>query len=256
MIIATIPVYNDAKILAQSVRAVAFHLTEFGEDGVIVIADDGSTDRTNQIARTIVGGHADTRSSMEYVRLEKNSGRGKVLTTAWSRIQGDTYLFLDSDLSTDMRDFSRLIRGIGAGYDLVTGSRYLPESRVERPPLRRFVSIGYNLLVRTLFRDGIADHQCGFKAFSARLIKELLPSCKDGRWFWDTEMIVLAKLNGYPVKELPVVWKEKKGMRTPIRRLMQDVYLLGKGLLSLWWRIYTNPVMIRRIFCQHSKHTS
>ena len=61
---------------------------------------------------------------------------------------------------------------------------------------------------------------------------------KSDSWFWDTEVIVLAKKMGLPIKEIPVDWVEKKGRRTPLKRLLRDVWLHGMGLLTLFYRVY------------------
>jgi len=51
-------------------------------------------------------------------------------------------------------------------------------------------------------------------------------------------MVVLAKKLGYKVSEIPVEWREMKWTRTPIRRLVKDIYMLGKGLITLFIRVY------------------
>ena len=57
-------------------------------------------------------------------------------------------------------------------------------------------------------------------------------------WFWDTEVIVIAKRMGFKIKEIPIDWEEKKGSRTPLKRLLRDVWLHGTGLLTLTYRVY------------------
>ena len=233
-LIVTIPVYNDAQILAHSVGITNVTLSHFGYNYLLVLADDGSTDATYQISRQL----SCENPRLKYVRLAFNQGRGKVLATAWGRFQGDVFLYFDSDLSTELKHIPEVVERILSGYDIVTGSRYLCRSKTTRPPLRRFVSLFYNFVVRALFRDTISDHQCGFKGLSKRAVEKLIPLCRDKRWFWDTEMVVLAKKLGYKVSEIPVEWREMKWTRTPIRRLVKDIYMLGKGLITLFIRVY------------------
>jgi len=87
-----------------------------------------------------------------------------------------------------------------------------------------------------IYKDNVFDHQIGFKAFSKRLIKDELNNCKSDDWFWDTEAIVLARRGGFKLVEFPVLWKEKKGSRTPLLRLLKDVWIHGKGLVELLFR--------------------
>jgi hypothetical protein len=123
-------------------------------------------------------------------------------------------------------------------YDLVTGSRYLHDSVTNRPFTRKMASLAYNWFIRILFRTNVHDHQCGFKSFSKRLVETLSKDAKSNSWFWDTEVIVIAKKRGYRIKEIPVYWTEKKGRRTPLKRLAEDIWLHGLGFLSLFWRVY------------------
>jgi hypothetical protein len=132
-----------------------------------------------------------------------------------------------------MSFFPELINYIEEGYDLATGSRYLEGSICRRPFLRKLTSKGYNAIIRFLFSDGVQDHQCGFKAYSKRMVDHILRECKDNDWFWDTETIVLAHRNGFSIKEFPIEWEEKKGKRTPLKRLMKDIWIHGKGTLNL-----------------------
>lgn len=66
----------------------------------------------------------------------------------------------------------------------------------------------------------------------------LAVEAKSDSWFWDTEVIVLAKKLGFKVTEIPIYWTEKKGPKTPIKRLMRDVWLHGTGMLRLFYRVY------------------
>lgn len=113
----------------------------------------------------------------------------------------------------------------------------MARARVCRPFLRELASRIYNLLVRIMFRDGVYDHQVGFKAFSNRLITDLLEKCESSDWFWDTEIVVRSVRNGYRCLEFPVEWEEKRVKKTRLRRLIKDIYILGTGLFKLCARL-------------------
>ena len=167
-------------------------------------------------------------------------GRGKALREAWKTVQANVYVYVDVDLATDLEKFDayRNLILLQNQFDLVTGSRYVPGSTTNRPRLRRSTSIAYNWMVRFLFHTGAHDHQCGFKSFSRRLVDRLTVEARSDSWFWDTEVIVIAKRMGYRIKEIPIEWEEKKGDRTPLKRLLRDVWLHGTGLLNLFYRVY------------------
>jgi len=233
-LVATLPCYNDAKFLEAAVNRLKKEVEKLVDDYMIVVAEDGSTDGSVEIARRL----AAQDSSVCHIHCDMKLGKGKALMNAWKKVNGEIYAFVDCDLATDMHFFPQLIRYIKDGYDLVTGSRYLKDSICHRPFLRRFSSIVYNAIMRFVFRDGVCDHHCGFKAFSKRMVDFLLGECQSSGWFWDAEIIVLARRNGFKIKEFPVRWEEKKGKRTPLKRLIEDVWIHGRGIISLIARTF------------------
>ena len=201
----------------------------------LVIAEDGSN--SSEMVKKLT----ERFDNITYFQRDQRLGRGRALREAWDKVSGDVYAYVDADMASDLERydaFKNLILLTEHEYDLVTGSRYLPESITKRPLIRWFVSVTYNWLVRTTFGTGVRDHQCGFKSFSRRLVETLSKHARSDSWFWDTEVIVIAKRLGYKVKEIPVHWTEKKGKRTPLKRLAEDIWLHGLGFLTLVWRVY------------------
>ena len=121
---------------------------------------------------------------------------------------------------------------------MATGSRYIKGAKVNRPFLRDFTSRVYNMLIRMMYKDNVYDHQIGFKAFSRRLIKDELDNCKSDDWFWDTEIIIRSIHDKYKYVEFPVEWKEKKRQITPMKRLLSDVMIHGRGIIKLKDTLY------------------
>ena len=218
---AVIPVYNEAHVLAQSVATLSTFLEQhLPYDWRIVIADNASTDATLDVAKRI--GDENRRVNVLHLDLK---GRGRALKAAWLGTEADVLSYMDVDLSTDIRAYPALIRAIAEeGYDVATGSRLLPGSRIKRSPKREVLSRGYNLLIRAAFRTRFSDAQCGFKAISQRAARHLLPRIENNEWFFDTELLILAERNGYRVKDIPVRWLEDLDTRVNIRRtVMEDL---------------------------------
>lgn len=234
-LLITLPVFNEGDRLEQSVERLLSALTRSRVGFALVLVEDGSSDGSADLARKL----SEKYPSTYFFHHEARLGRGEAIRRCWKRLDADIYMFMDTDLSADLMALPQLLQRIQDGGDIATGSRYCPGARVSRPPLRYLTSRLYNALVRMMFHDGIQDHQCGFKAFSARAVRELLPQTEDHTWFWDTEVLVLARLLGYNVAEIPVVWTEMKAKRTPIGRLLNDIFIHGTGLLRLWDRIST-----------------
>jgi len=233
-LIVTLPVYKDTKFLEETSMTLEKITTALTEDFTLMIAEDGSN------SSDIVAGLQKKYRNLVYFQNDRRLGRGKALREAWKKVQGDIYAYVDVDLATDLTKFDAYKNLIEQqrDFDLVTGSRYIAGSVTSRPWLRRVASIVYNWWVRMIFQTGLHDHQCGFKSFSRELVERLAVEAKSDSWFWDTEVIVLAKKLGFRVKEIPVYWTEKKGRRTPIMRLLKDVWLHGTGFLGLFYRVY------------------
>ena len=229
MIVVTIPACNESENLKPCVEALLQKGTELNEDYCIVIAEDGSTDGTDTVAKNLENMYPKVVSFHSSQKL----GRGQALKRAWTKMDGDIYAFIDCDLATDMKYFPQLIDAIRKGNDLATGSRYIKGAEVNRPFLREVTSRIYNMIIRMLYKDKVCDHQIGFKAFSKRLIKDELDNCKSDDWFWDTEIIVRSIHDNYRYVEFPVEWKEKKGNRTSLKRLLSDVRVHGLGIIRL-----------------------
>jgi hypothetical protein len=138
---------------------------------------------------------------------------------------------MDVDLATSVGHLRTLIESIKEGYDLVTGSRMLSESRVTRSLSRKITSNFYNLMVRTLLGSKVKDHQCGFKSWRRGALLELLDDVNATHWFWDTEMLVRASRKGYRIKEIPIIWTDKG--RTKVN-LMKDSLTMGSQVVRLW----------------------
>lgn len=228
-LLLTIPVHNEARFIRTTVELVDLALSQSGIDYVLAIAEDGSTDGTKEILRRLKQEMPELLLRMEPEKL----GRGKALRQIWKDVPADFYAFCDTDLATDAETLVSLVRRALSGNEIVVGSRYAEGAVVQRPPLRAWVSRVYNWYVRNSFRDGILDHQCGLKIFSRRVVDELLDRTQEDSWFWDTEILVLARRHGFAVDEVAVPWVEKKTRRTSYRRLISDIGLHGAGLLRL-----------------------
>jgi glycosyltransferase involved in cell wall biosynthesis len=213
-----IPVYNEANALPVCIH----RLTEFLDTNLdlpwgIVIVDNGSDDGTSELAWRLSEG--DRR-----VRLLQLSakGRGGALRAAWSRSSARWVSYMDVDLSTKLECLPALLGGL-RDFDGVVASRLHPGSKVSRRFSRVLMSRVFNLLVRMSFRTGLADVQCGFKAFRRDVAQILLPHVSSNRWFFDAELLILAKRNGFRIQEIPVEWTEDLDSRVVLHRTVPEL---------------------------------
>ncbi|MCL7415175.1 MAG: flippase-like domain-containing protein [ANME-2 cluster archaeon] len=225
------PAYNEERRIRDTVITTAQTLSRITGSFEIIIAEDGSTDGTEDIASQL----ASEMDNVVHLHSDQRQGRGRALNRAFKTAKGDVLCYIDVDLATDMAHLSELIEAIRTqGYDFATGSRMMPSSDVKRPLKRGLASKGFNVLTRTMLGSKLYDHQCGFKAFKRESLFELLDSVEDEHWFWDTELLVRAQRAGYKVKEFPVRWRH--GGATKVD-LIKDVIGMGSQIVRLGWQL-------------------
>jgi putative flippase GtrA len=213
LIDVVIPVYNEEAALELSVRRLERHLTRhFPYPSRITIADNGSTDRTLDLARRL----AAQLPRVRVLHLE-DRGRGLALRTAWSRSDAAVLAYMDVDLSTDLNALLPLVAPLVSRHSHVsTGRRLGRGSRTVRSRRRELISRCYNLLLRLFLGARFRDAQCGFKAVRADVARELLPAIEDDGWFFDTELLTLAQRAGLRIHEVPVDWVEDPDTRVDL----------------------------------------
>jgi uncharacterized membrane protein YbhN (UPF0104 family) len=238
-----LPAYNEADTIEQTVSRTLSTLAAFLPDDTyeVIIAEDGCTDRTPDIASAL----AANDERIRHVHSEGRLGRGKALELAFEQARGETLAYLDTDLATDMRHLETLIERVRSeDYDVATGSRWMPENRADRPAKRGIPSFGFNTLVRTVLRSDLRDHQCGFKAIDSEVFGSLRSDIEDEHWFWDTELLVKAQRRGYRVTEFPVDWTPKGDSKVDIVR---DVFGMGSQVIRTFWELSVSPRITRRV---------
>jgi glycosyltransferase involved in cell wall biosynthesis len=227
-----VPVYDEEAVLEANVRLLLDYLcTEYPFRFSIVIADNASTDATPAIAARLAGEEPEVR----VLHLERK-GRGLALRTAWLASEADVVSYMDVDLSTNLESFLPLVAPLLSGHSgLAVGTRLAHQSHVRRRWKREVLSRGYNLLVRLGFRAGFSDAQCGFKALRADAARSLLPLVEDERWFFDTELLLLAEWNGMRIHEVPVDWIEDFDSRVHIpSTIAEDLAGLWRMRRAFW----------------------
>lgn len=152
-----IPVYNEAKTIAEIVRRVK----AVGAATEILIVDDGSTDGTRDILKTFAGDPL-----IRVVLHERNQGKGAAVRTGILQATGEFCIVQDADLEYDPRDYPALIEPIEEGNaDVVFGSRFLGAAR--RPIL--FWNMVANkiltFLTNILYNNILTDMETGYKLF-------------------------------------------------------------------------------------------
>lgn len=225
-----IPAYNEESRLREVITRVERALGKITKDYEVIIAEDGSIDGTDRLARQI----AKHNRRVVHLHSDERLGRGEALRRAFKRSKGDVLVYMDSDLATDLGHLKELVSCIDDGAQFATGSRLLPDSGTKRSAKREIASRSYNLLVRILFGIPIHDMQCGFKAFEREALFDILDDIEDKHWFWDTECLIRAHKKGYRIVEFPVRWNDKESSKVDF---VKDSANMGVRLVRLWWKV-------------------
>jgi glycosyltransferase involved in cell wall biosynthesis len=189
-----VPAYNEGATLKRCLDAV--YSKNPGRDMEVIVADDGSTDDTPQIAA------AYNAPGYKHLRLGKNSGKGAAVRAALAAASGDIIIIQDADLEYDPAEYAKLVAPIERGEaQAVYGSRVLKDNPMSSALFYaggRFVSWWTNLL----YGSHITDEPTCYKVFRADIIKSLPLRC-DGFEFCPE---VTGKLlrRGIKITELPI----------------------------------------------------
>ncbi|HMB71257.1 MAG TPA: dolichyl-phosphate beta-glucosyltransferase [bacterium] len=213
-----VPVYNEEKILPRSVAT----LVGFLRDHVtlryrVLIADNASVDRTREVGRELAREYPE----VEYFRLPAK-GRGGALRTVWLESPARFLTYMDVDLSTNLTALPEMLKLLQNGSDVVIGSRLCRAADTTRSLRREILSRGYNLLVKLTFGTRFTDAQCGFKGIRREAVQRLVPHVEDRKWFFDTELLVIAEKSGHGIDEVPVDWIEDLDTRVQLLRTIWD----------------------------------
>ena len=228
MISIILPAYNEEAILKENtLKVFDFCKENIKDNWSIVISDNGSTDDTPNIARQLAGGF----QQIKYLRTQ-NQGKGYAVIEAWQNYPSDIYVFMDADLSTNLKSLPELIERIKNGCDVALGSRFAHNSQVSRSLKRKIFSLGLRVILKILFKLKVKDAPCGFKAVNQAVVDSILPRIQNKTWFFDTEMLILSQRAGFKINEIPVIWQE---MYRPSRINSFDVI---KDYLKNIYRLY------------------
>ena len=229
-----IPAYNEEQRLGSSLERILHYLKPRGRPFELVVVDDGSEDRTSEIAQEF-GAKGDPEWSLRLFVNDGNRGKGYSVRRGMLEAQGAYALLTDADLSSPIEEISKLEKEVVDGNcDIAFGSRDLKESdvQVRQSWFRENSGKIFNRLVRLSTGLPFADTQCGFKLFKMSSCREFFEKQTIEGLSFDVEILYMARNRGLTLKEVPVVWRHSEGSRV---RFAPDAFQMAWDLFKIRW---------------------
>lgn len=217
-----IPVLNEEKALEHGVETTIRYLdgTELSGNYRITIADNGSTDDTERIARLL----CDRYSHVDYFKVSQR-GVGLAFREAIKRNTCEIVGYMDVDLATDIKHLRQVYRFFTEqNAEAVVGSRLLKGSEVHnRTLVREITSRSLNLILKLILHVNFSDAMCGFKFYRKETALRLTELCSQNTgWFYCAEMMIRAEWEEIPIVEIAVQWHDDSDSKVKIGKLSSE----------------------------------
>ncbi len=232
-----VPAYNEAGRIAPTLFDIDRYLSVADFSYEIIVVNDGSLDKTKEIVNKLAEGPI---KKLKIIGYEKNRGKGEAVKLGMLSAKGEIRLFMDSDNSTKINEIEKFLPFFEKGFNVVIGSRTAKGSEIPiRQPLWKQISgkLG-NLFTRILVIPRIRDTQCGFKAFSEKAAEDIFPRARIRSGIFDVEILAIAKLLEYRIKEIGVRWEDDPDSRFGIKSYLRSLLDTIKIRFNLWRGVY------------------
>jgi dolichyl-phosphate beta-glucosyltransferase len=206
-----LPAYNERASIGSTIDQAFAYFESRGILAEIIVAADGR-DGTREFVRE----KAATVANLIVTGHEERSGKGRGIREAVALARGRVIGYADADNKVPLEDFDKVQPWLAAGYQVVTGSRGLAQSQIDRyqPWYRRLGSQGFYFFMQTVVGlPGIHDTQCGFKFFPRDAARRLFHLQRIDGYMFDVEILALAQRLGYRIKEVPIRWRDDADSR-------------------------------------------
>lgn len=197
-----VPAYKQGQTIAKDLqnidKVLQVGLQDFDYEIICVV--DGMLDRTLEEAEKVKS------TKIKVVGYQQNKGKGYAVRFGMARAKGELISFLDAGMEISPMGIMMLTAHMKwYNADIIVGSKRHPVSRVNYPPLRHILSIGYHLGVKILFGLPITDTQSGIKIFKREVLEKVLPRLLVKKYAMDVEMLAVARYLGFTrIYEAPI----------------------------------------------------
>ena len=226
-----IPAHNEESRLLPSLAQIGEFLRRQDFRAEIIIVENGSHDRTYEVAREYA-------EKYDYVRVMQSPdslrGKGLAVKQGMLAARGEWRFICDADLSMRIDELVKFLPPEINGYDIAIASREVQGAeRVGEPEYRHLMGRINNFIIKIAAINDFEDTQCGFKMFSQEVAEDLFDAQRMNGIGFDVELLFIAKQRGYAIKEVPIrwyydpystmkLWDDSIGMLREIRQIRQN----------------------------------
>lgn len=210
-----IPAHNEEHRLPPNLAKIDAFLQGQDYTAEVVIVENGSADRTLEVAQAYAAQHP-------YVRVISVDTRGKGLAVKAGMLaaRGEYRFICDADLSMPIEEIVKFLPPYADGYDISIGTREGKlANRIGEPEYRHLIGRINNLIIKLTILRGFEDTQCGFKMFHRAAAEDLFSVQRTSGIGFDIELLFIARRRGYTIREVPITWYFDPDSRM---RLVQD----------------------------------
>jgi dolichyl-phosphate beta-glucosyltransferase len=230
-----VPVFNEEVRLLSTLQRLAAFANEHSLALEIVVADDGSSDRTAEICRQWI---ASQRAPGVTARLASiaHRGKGAAVRAGMGFVTAPIVGYCDADLSAGPDAILQVLASIRAGADVAMASRGLRESvlDIRQPWYREFAGRTFNRLLRWSARIPFKDTQCGLKLFRADAARQLFRNQQLDGFAFDIELVLVAMQLNLRIDEVPIHWAHASGSKVS---LVRDSFRMARDARRVWRRL-------------------
>lgn len=197
-----IPAYNEEKRLPLTLKQASHFIEAQAYESEVLIVENGSQDRTFELAQDFASSYAHIR-----VIRETQRGKGLAVRTGMLAARGAYRFMADADFSMPVAEINRFLPPNLEDFDIAIASREAPGAvRYNEPHHRHVVGRVFNTMIRMMALPNLHDTQCGFKCFRAQVAEDLFARQTISGWSFDVEVLFIARRLGYRIVELPIPW--------------------------------------------------
>ena len=224
-----VPSFNEELRLPDSLERIAAYIYSSGRRTEVLVVDDGSTDRTAEVAASFSG----RIGNLRVLQNGENRGKGYSVRHGMLEARGETVLFTDADLSAPIEEADKLISALQQ-YDVAIGSRAMNRDLIEvhESAFREFAGIIFNRIVRVVLWLPFVDTQCGFKGFRRERCRIIFEQQRIERFGFDPELLYLARHHGLKSVEIPVRWSHSPATKI---NMMRDSIQMFVDVFTIRW---------------------